>query len=128
MQRLVITVLPHPPNSPDLALCDFFVFNTLKRKLSGRLRIRNREEVLATVKPVLRHNIPHNNIVCHKYAKVDRKVAEVCGSEWWLYVIDCMLLGIIEFGNLLKFVFGYFLIALLFSFSIYKIIDYKRSV
>ena len=31
-----ITVLPHPPNSPDLAPCDFFLFSMLKRPLKGR--------------------------------------------------------------------------------------------
>jgi hypothetical protein len=31
-----VTVLPHPPYSPDLAPCDFFFFPRLKEKLSGR--------------------------------------------------------------------------------------------
>ena len=31
-----ITVLPHPPYSPDLAPCDFFLFPMLKRPLKGR--------------------------------------------------------------------------------------------
>ena len=31
-----ITVLPHPPYSPDLAPCDFFLFLMLKRSLKGR--------------------------------------------------------------------------------------------
>ena len=31
-----ITVLPHPPYSPDLAPCDFFMFLMLKRSLKGR--------------------------------------------------------------------------------------------
>jgi len=30
-----IPVLPHPPNSPDLALCDFYLFSKLKLKLKG---------------------------------------------------------------------------------------------
>ena len=31
-----ITVLPHPPYSPDLAACDFFLFPMLKRPLKER--------------------------------------------------------------------------------------------
>ena len=31
-----ITVLPHPPYSPDLAQCDFFLLPILKRPLKGR--------------------------------------------------------------------------------------------
>ena len=31
-----ITVFPHPPYSPDLAPCDFFLFPMLKRSLKGR--------------------------------------------------------------------------------------------
>jgi len=30
-----ITKLPHPPYSPDLALCDFFLFPKLKTHLKG---------------------------------------------------------------------------------------------
>ena len=30
-----IPVLPHPPYSPDLALCDFYLFPRLKSKLKG---------------------------------------------------------------------------------------------
>jgi hypothetical protein len=33
--RLGTTRLLHPPYSPDLALCDFWLFGTLKRKLEG---------------------------------------------------------------------------------------------
>jgi hypothetical protein len=31
-----IAVIPHPPYSPDLAPCDFFLFPKLKLKLKGR--------------------------------------------------------------------------------------------
>jgi hypothetical protein len=30
-----MTVIPHPPYSPDLAPCDFFVFPKMKLKLKG---------------------------------------------------------------------------------------------
>jgi hypothetical protein len=29
-------MVPHPPYSPDLAPCDFFLFSTLKRTLKGK--------------------------------------------------------------------------------------------
>ena len=29
------TVIPHPPYSPDLAPCDFFLFSTMKKSLKG---------------------------------------------------------------------------------------------
>lgn len=31
-----VTVLEHPPYSPDLAMCDFWLFNNLKKNLRGR--------------------------------------------------------------------------------------------
>jgi hypothetical protein len=31
-----MAVIPHPPYSPDLAPCDFFLFPKMKMKLKGR--------------------------------------------------------------------------------------------
>ena len=31
-----IMTVPHPPNSPDLALCDFWLFPKQKEKIRGR--------------------------------------------------------------------------------------------
>ena len=36
IDRRSIEVLGHPPYSPDLAPCDFFLFPTLKKILRGR--------------------------------------------------------------------------------------------
>ena len=36
LKKEKVTVLPHPPYSPDLAPCDFFLFPKLKAFLSGR--------------------------------------------------------------------------------------------
>ena len=36
LKSIKVTVLPHPPYSPDLALCDYFLFPKLKYRLSGR--------------------------------------------------------------------------------------------
>jgi hypothetical protein len=35
LARRNITTLPHPPYSPDLAQCDFFLFSKLKIHLKG---------------------------------------------------------------------------------------------
>ena len=36
-RRKTFPYFPHPPNSPDLAPCDFYLFSKLKFKLKGRL-------------------------------------------------------------------------------------------
>lgn len=36
LQRNIIQTVPHPPYSSDLAPCDFFYFQNLKRPLRGR--------------------------------------------------------------------------------------------
>jgi hypothetical protein len=41
-----MAVIPQPPYSPDLALCDFFLFQKMKLKLKGRL-FDTREEIHA---------------------------------------------------------------------------------
>jgi len=47
-----MTVVPHPPYSPDLAPCDFFVFPKMKMKLKGR-RFQTLEEIQAESQVVL---------------------------------------------------------------------------
>jgi hypothetical protein len=47
-----MTVMPHPPYSPDLAPCDFFLFPKLKMKLKGR-RFQTLEEIQAESQAVL---------------------------------------------------------------------------
>ena len=37
---------PHPPYSPDLAPCDFFLFPNLKKSLAGQ-KFESNEEVIA---------------------------------------------------------------------------------
>jgi hypothetical protein len=39
-----MAVIPHPPYSPDLAPCDFFLFPKMKLKLEGR-RFDTTEEI-----------------------------------------------------------------------------------
>jgi len=47
-----MTVVPHPPYSPDLAPSDFFLSPKLKMKLKGR-RFQTLEEIQAESKAVL---------------------------------------------------------------------------
>jgi hypothetical protein len=46
------TLLPHPPYSPDLAPADFFLFGTLKKKLSGCV-FKNQNDVERKLKELL---------------------------------------------------------------------------
>jgi len=47
-----MAVIPHPPYSPDLARCDFFLFPKVKFKLKGR-RFDTDEEIKAESQRVL---------------------------------------------------------------------------
>jgi hypothetical protein len=47
-----IPVIPHPPYSPDLAPCDFFLFPKIKLKLKGS-RFDTIDEILAETQKVL---------------------------------------------------------------------------
>ena len=48
IKELDIEILPHPPYSPDLAICDFWLFPNLKNKLPGE-RYESKEELRRTV-------------------------------------------------------------------------------
>jgi hypothetical protein len=54
-----VTVVPHPPYSPDLALCDFYLFPQLKMKLKGR-RFDTIEVIEAEVQAMLYILIEHD--------------------------------------------------------------------
>ena len=49
-----IEVLPHPPYSPDLALCDFWLFQKLKDHLRGN-RFRDRSDLRTSIFQYLKH-------------------------------------------------------------------------
>lgn len=53
MQRLNIESLPHPPYSPDLAICDFWLFPAMKDMLRGK-KHESREELGASITMALR--------------------------------------------------------------------------
>jgi len=47
-----MTVVPHPPYSPDIAPSDFFLFPELEMKLQGQ-RFQTLEEIQAELQAVL---------------------------------------------------------------------------
>ena len=45
IHELRFELLPHPPHSPDLAPCDYFMFPNLKKWLGGK-RFSSNEEII----------------------------------------------------------------------------------
>ena len=56
-------VIEHPPYSPDLAMCDFWLFFNLKKNLRGR-RFHSEEEIDATINAFF-SSIPRNDYFEH---------------------------------------------------------------
>jgi hypothetical protein len=52
MTKNEMAVIPHPPNSPELAPCDFFLFPKMKLKLIGS-RFDTTEEIQTESERVL---------------------------------------------------------------------------
>jgi hypothetical protein len=48
-----MTIIPHPPYSPDLAPCDIFLFPKMKLKLKGR-RFENIEYIQAELQDMMK--------------------------------------------------------------------------
>ncbi len=61
LEKSNIRSIVHPPYSPDLAPCDFFLFPYLKDRLRGKTH-RNIPELQAAVEKVL-HSIPKETLV-----------------------------------------------------------------
>ena len=53
VEKLNVALLPHPPYSPDLAICDFWLFPNLKNNLRGA-KFESREELRYAVDRQLR--------------------------------------------------------------------------
>ena len=53
IKELDIEILPHPPYSPDLAICDFWPFPNLKNKLRGE-KYKSREQLRCGIDRYLR--------------------------------------------------------------------------
>ena len=80
LHRNNMQTVPHPPYSPDLAPCDFFLFPTLKRPLRGR-RFSNDNELMQAVGDVTR-DIEKDGLlhVFYKWTARLRKCIEIGGG------------------------------------------------
>ena len=70
MSDLNIEPLQHPSYSPDLAICDFFLFPTVKDHLRGR-KFESREEPGTAITEALR------TVTCDSLQQVGGKVGQV---------------------------------------------------
>ena len=78
LKRERITLLPHPPYSPDLAPCDFFLFPKLKKELAGR-RFERIENLARAVNSII------NKIPNQEYEK--------CFNSWRNRLQHCIDVG-----------------------------------
>ena len=53
LAEINVKCAPHPPYSPDLGPCDFFLFSNLKKHLRGR-RFQSTEAVVKAAEVVLK--------------------------------------------------------------------------
>ena len=53
LTKMGINTVPHPPYSPDLAPCDFWLFPKLKEKLKGFRRYETIKEMKGAVTKVI---------------------------------------------------------------------------
>ena len=70
MSDLNIEPLQHPSYSPDLAICDFYLFPTVKDQLRGR-KFESREEPGTAITEALR------TVTCDSLQHVGGKVGQV---------------------------------------------------
>ena len=80
LHRNNMQMVPHPLYSPDLALCDFFLFSTIKRPLHGR-RFSNDNKLMQAVGDVTRE-IEKDGLL-HVFYKLSarlRKCIEIGGG------------------------------------------------
>lgn len=73
-----LTLLPHPPYSPDLAPCDFFLFPKIKRNLKGR-QFGSREDLLLALQVEL--------------DKVTPEELQSCFQHWFQRMEKCIEAG-----------------------------------
>jgi hypothetical protein len=72
-----MAVIPHPPYSPDLASCYFFLFKTMKLKLEGR-RFDSTEKIQAESQRVL------DTLLSGSVTKMEEAVGPVSKCGWEL--------------------------------------------
>ena len=88
-----VKVLNHPPYSPDLSLCDFFLFPRLKKMLSGN-KYTSRNSLGSAIYQCLQQIPKEDNIfIC--LSQLGKKVTEMCfskGGILWRFVIKICLI------------------------------------
>ena len=90
MSDLYIETLQHPPYSPDLAICDFFLFPTVKDHIHGR-KFESREELgtakTEALRTVTRDGLQH--VFCtwvERWDKCIKAKGSYFEKEWTLFV------------------------------------------
>ena len=86
-----VKVLNHPPYSPDLSPCDFFLFPRLKKMLSGN-KYTSRSSLGSAIYQCLQQ-IPKKTIIC--FSRLGKKVTNICfskGGILWRFVIKICLI------------------------------------
>ncbi|GFY27095.1 putative DD34D transposase [Trichonephila clavipes] len=76
LHELGFELLPHPPYTPDLPPCDFFLFSNLKRMLAGQ-KFRADEEVIAETKAYFeaKDKLYYKNGIEKLYGRYNRCIA-----------------------------------------------------
>ena len=73
-----VEVLNHPPYSPDLSPCDFFLFPRLKKMLSGN-KYMSRSSLGSTVYQCLQQIQKRRLFIC--FSQLGKKVTKMCFSK-----------------------------------------------
>ena len=87
-----VNVLNHPPYSPDLSPCDFFLFPRLKKMLSGD-KYTSRCSLGSAIYQCLQQ-IPKEDYLS-AFPRLGKKVTKMCFSKWeilWRFVIKICLI------------------------------------
>jgi hypothetical protein len=71
---------PHPPDSPDLAPSDFFLFSDVKRELMG-YRAESEWKLLVRIRVILAE-IPRD--LLNAVSRVDGRSAKMYRDQWGL--------------------------------------------
>jgi hypothetical protein len=79
MTSLKVTVVPHPPYSPDLALSDFWSVPNLKETLKGQHFVSDAEVEAAVRKWI---SSKPETFFINGMEKMDRTIEKMCGHKW----------------------------------------------
>ena len=74
-----VKVLNHPPYSPDLSPCDFFLFPRLKKMLSGN-KYTSRSSLRSAISPIVSPTDTKRRLfIC--FSRLGKKVTKMCFSK-----------------------------------------------